>query len=70
MPSAVVTACLTLATVAMLSIRSSVAANVCPQALANDPNPRFCAENSYGQVNVTRAEFENWNCNHPYNSAY
>lgn len=42
---------------------------VCPQALANAAGlPRFCASNSYGLVNVNRAEFENWNCNHPFNS--
>lgn len=54
------------ATLAVLAA-SVQATRVCPQFVANDPNPKFCALNAYGQLDVTRSEFENWNCNHPKN---
>lgn len=61
------TVCLTLAALS----RSAAANVVCPQMLANDELlPKFCAQNAYGQLDVSRSEFENWNCNHPFNSKW
>lgn len=47
------------------------ATTVCPQMVANAVGlPKFCATNSYGPNSVSRPEFENWNCNHPFNSEF
>lgn len=57
----------TIALVMIAAADLAVSTKVCPQAVANDPSPVFCARNVYGRLNVRRSEFENWNCNHPKN---
>lgn len=52
----------------IVSLATNTTANtVCPTVVANDPSPLFCASNTYGSFNVTRSQFENWNCLHPRN---
>lgn len=58
------------AVVASFATHGPVAATtiVCPQYPANNARmPTFCARNVYGVAQVSKAEFENWNCNHPFN---
>lgn len=62
--------CLSFAIFCVLSIIGHVGAapSVCPQMLTNDRLPRFCAANEFGRQDVSRSEFEHWNCNNPLHS--